>query len=524
MADPTTLLCIPRDSEAMDLPVGSTAFPSFQNASIDFECANNQIFLVLTGDQVLLLLKAVRAFPQEQIFSSIDQHRQNSRIILHKFLRLGDRADCIVASCAASEQLSLLTTCLTQSLATSSAVDSMLQARACTRHDSMTMPGIFEQDMCDDGPPLSFATTTFAGKHFCIACDTSFANSEALKKHQTEFCERKLDWVCPTCPDQTFGLLDRLNRHHCKTHAETCRHGCDKRKTYPSDYCKTILSQCYRITAEKKAWGCPCCISCFDGFEAWDQHKAIHRIQNEKVEDWSFSTMVRSLLHQETLGAVFARFLWSRCNWSGLGKRDCQSLKLALERHVLPSVVKEHPDYSRLGFSEALALYTFRLGTTGKACTELVGTPGSKGANRSHLTPSSYETPEQIFPSCQTMNMTSQPHAWLEGGSSSLGSQHTQNVLSSPIPRDLGHEDLMTWNTYLEHYSPALDSSNNAPTSSYRPISKSQQDPALFSTLMHNNSGSFPGHQQLPSQPSRPGFRHRVRRALGEGLQAKHFH
>jgi hypothetical protein len=55
----------------MDLPAGPTAFPSFQDVSVDFATANNQIFqnpsLVLTGDQVLLLLKAVRAFPQEQI-------------------------------------------------------------------------------------------------------------------------------------------------------------------------------------------------------------------------------------------------------------------------------------------------------------------------------------------------------------------------------------------------------------------------------------------------------------------------
>lgn len=68
----------------MDLPAGSTAFPSFQDVSVDFATANNQIFqnlsLVLTGDQVLLLLKAVRAFPQEQIYDSIDEYRRNSRM------------------------------------------------------------------------------------------------------------------------------------------------------------------------------------------------------------------------------------------------------------------------------------------------------------------------------------------------------------------------------------------------------------------------------------------------------------
>ena len=55
----------------MDLPAGPTAFPSFQDVSVDFATANNQIFrnlsLILTGNQVLLLPKAVRAFPREQI-------------------------------------------------------------------------------------------------------------------------------------------------------------------------------------------------------------------------------------------------------------------------------------------------------------------------------------------------------------------------------------------------------------------------------------------------------------------------
>jgi hypothetical protein len=68
----------------MDLPAGSAALPGFQEVSVDFANANNQIFrnlsLVLTGDQVLLLLKAVRAFPREQIYNSIDEHRRNSRM------------------------------------------------------------------------------------------------------------------------------------------------------------------------------------------------------------------------------------------------------------------------------------------------------------------------------------------------------------------------------------------------------------------------------------------------------------
>src|SRR5206468_2712037 len=120
-------------------------------------------------------------------------------------------------------------------------------------------------------------------------------------------------------------------------------------------------AKCCETTPEKKAWGCPCCISCFNTLEAWNHHKVIHGTQNEKVENWSFTTMVQSLLYQDGLATVFSKFPWHRCNWSALGRDDCQRLKSALERHILPPDVREHPDYSCLSFPEALARYTFRL-------------------------------------------------------------------------------------------------------------------------------------------------------------------
>ena len=438
--------------------------------------------------------------------------------------RTRNHADYSVASCAPSVQLSLLTECLMQSLATSSAVDSMLQERLSRRHDSITMPELFQPEIYDCGSPFLPTTPTCAGKHFCIACDISFTNSEALKKHQAEFCERKLDWICPTCPGQTFGLLDRLNRHHHKAHAGTCPHGCDKRKTYPSDHCKVALSQCYRTAPEKKAWGCPCCVNCFDTLEAWNQHKGIHGTQNEKVENWSFSTMVRSLLHQHALDLHFAKFPWWRCNWSELGKGDCLRLKLALERHVIPSVVSEHPDYSRLDHSEALALYTFRLGITGKACTQLISVSASEAAPQSCVPPSSNGSPEQIFPSCQPMNVTSQPQDWLDRGLASTSSEHAQSISTSPIPPDMDNDEMMTWDAFLSHYSPVHDPVNRASARSYETIPDNQQDLALTSAIMHGDSGSFLGHQQLRNQPPRSGFRHRVRRVLEEGLQVRHIH
>src|SRR5438874_2525718 len=70
-------------------------------------------------------------------------------------------------------------------------------------------------------------------KQVCIACDISFASLTALKKHESEFCERRLDWFCPDCPDQIFGRQDRLRRHHNIVHLATCPH--------PPAYCETVL-------------------------------------------------------------------------------------------------------------------------------------------------------------------------------------------------------------------------------------------------------------------------------------------
>ena len=432
-----------------------------------------------------------------------------------------NHADCIVASCATSVQVSLVTKCMTQSLATSSAVDSMIQTRVTGCHDGSTMRGLADDDMYNCGSPFTSDAPTFASKHFCIACDKSFTNSEALKKHQTEFCERKLDWFCPICPDQIFGLLDRLNRHHCRAHAETCPHGCGKGKSYPSSYCKAALAECCGTAPEKKAWGCPCCISCFNTLEMWNQHKAIHGTQNEKVENWSFSTMVRSLLYQDDLDAVLPRFPWGRCNWSGLGKDDCQRLKLALERHVLPADVRGHPDYSRLDFPEALARYTFRLGITGKACTELVNTTRSREA-AIDLPHSGYGTPEQTFPACQPANLTSQPQDWFDTGPTYLHAESTQTLPSSRIPHEIpDNDELMTWDSFLEHYSPAEDPVSPTPTIGYGPILEDPQDPALHSAYMPEHSESFPGHQQTTGHFSRPGFRHRFRRVIEEGLHSR---
>jgi hypothetical protein len=147
-------------------------------------------------------------------------------------------------------------------------------------------------------------------------------------------------------------------------HAETCSSCCDTRKSLPSDRCKAALSQCFREAAEKKDWGCPCCLSCFDTLGTWNQHMIVHQIHNEKVQNWSFSIMVHSLLHRG-LAAVYHRYDWQYCSWASLRKNERQTLRPALERHVLPSNVCDHEDFAHLGLPESLALHAFQLGTVG---------------------------------------------------------------------------------------------------------------------------------------------------------------
>jgi hypothetical protein len=201
--------------------------------------------------------------------------------------------------------------------------------------------------------------------HVCIACDSSYAKPSGLKKHQSYFCERKFDWVCPSCPNLVFYQETELHKHHRSMHAETCFSCCDTRKSLPSDHCKAVLSQCFGEAAEKKAWGCPCCLNCFDTVGAWNQHMIVHQIHNGKVQNWSFSTMVHSLLLHRGLATAYHRYDWQCCSWASLRKNECQTLRSALERHVLPSNVCDHEDFAHLGLPESLALYALQLGTVG---------------------------------------------------------------------------------------------------------------------------------------------------------------
>src|SRR2546423_14348695 len=70
------------------------------------------------------------------------------------------------------------------------------------------------------------AGQTSMASNICYSCNTSCKNPTTLAKHQNEFCERKVEWVCPSCPQKVFGLQERLNRHHMEAHADPCPYGC----------------------------------------------------------------------------------------------------------------------------------------------------------------------------------------------------------------------------------------------------------------------------------------------------------
>jgi hypothetical protein len=215
--------------------------------------------------------------------------------------------------------------------------------------------------------PYSQAGHVPVASNICYACNVSCKSATTLAKHQTEFCERKVEWVCTVCPWKVFGLQERLNRHHMEAHTDSCPYGCDKREKFHSEACKSQLSKCSRHLATKKAWGCPCCVECFESLEEWSHHVSSHPIQNEKVRDWSYSTMIWSLLKQRYVSHHVTLEYSERCTWSTLSKELTLSLRHALERHEVPDAVRTHVDYCGLDGSAALAKYAFNLGTTGKA-------------------------------------------------------------------------------------------------------------------------------------------------------------
>jgi hypothetical protein len=167
---------------------------------------------------------------------------------------------------------------------------------------------------------------------------------------------------------KTFKRLEHFIQHHDKDHWPACVENCKKGQ---KGLCREHLNNACADLPEKKAWGCPCCNSCFDSLEAWTTHSTDHPVENEKVVGWSLSTMVQSLLFEQPYlaDAVASLHLqgcdWNTVDWTKISDSKLQELREALERHQLPDAVQVHWDYRNLQPPDALVRYAFFLGAYG---------------------------------------------------------------------------------------------------------------------------------------------------------------
>lgn len=195
--------------------------------------------------------------------------------------------------------------------------------------------------------------------YICVACNRLCRSKSSLSRHQTQHCEREVEWLCSLCvPRKRFYRKDKLAQHHINSHGRGCVAGC---KQQQGGLCKSHLSHSIISAWPKKAWGCPCCVRCFDTLAAWTAHSASHPIQNGSVVGWSISTMVQSLLLQPYIREAFAELPWQICNLAKANADVCMGLREVLERHQLRKAVHDHYDFRHLQLPEKLAHYAFRL-------------------------------------------------------------------------------------------------------------------------------------------------------------------
>src|SRR5436190_871328 len=168
--------------------------------------------------------------------------------------------------------------------------------------------------------------------------------------------------------------------------------------------------------------GCPYCKACFYTFEEWTSHAEKHRRKAGGIENWSFLTMLSSLLHNHGLSQTTSCYDWRQCNWSSLKKEGRDRLRFALERWTLPPDVKAHVDYVNLDIRHALAEHAFRLGTvTGSACNSRTFPFNPTGTTMSTIS-SPFATSD--FPSPSFLDQ--------QRGSALPQGQHIANLGSSP--------------------------------------------------------------------------------------------
>ena len=195
--------------------------------------------------------------------------------------------------------------------------------------------------------------------YICVACNRLCRSKSSLSRHQTQYCEREVEWFCSFCvPNKRFYRKDKLSQHHINNHGRGCVAGC---KQQQGGLCKRHLSHSTVPAWPKKAWGCPCCVQCFDTLAAWTTHSASHLDQNGIVVGWSLSTMIQSLLSQPYIKEVAAELPWQICDLAKVNTKVCLGLREVLERHQLCRAVHDHYDFRHLQLPEKLAHYAFRL-------------------------------------------------------------------------------------------------------------------------------------------------------------------
>ena len=219
--------------------------------------------------------------------------------------------------------------------------------------------------------------------HICVACNIPFKTSGSLSRHQKQHCERKVEWLCWLCvPAKNFYRKDKLSKHHLDNHGGGCVPGCKKQ----GGLCDRHLNHSVSEFPPKKAWGCPCCLRCFDTFDAWTKHGGNHPVQNDKIVGWSLSMMVQSLVLQPYLKGAIAHLPWQACDPAKVKADVCQTLREALERHKLPDAVQDHYDYRHLQLPEALAQYAFRLVAYGGPYLDDISTVATKSSAADNAT------------------------------------------------------------------------------------------------------------------------------------------
>jgi hypothetical protein len=231
--------------------------------------------------------------------------------------------------------------------------------------------------------PSTAATTRTA--LICFACNKQCSTQGALKRHQDEKCERKVDWKCPHC--RWTG--DRLIRHYAMSHSGRCPTCCSTPGQIVCKTCKDSLSECYQTLPRNKTWGCPYCCYYFLDFDSWNKHCTSHYHRGER---WSWSMMIRSLLQQFDHSRL-EQYDWNGCDWSRLDASTGPELRDDMQRLRFPKHVRRHREYCELQIDEVLVRYTYHLVAVDPLLPTFAGARPPQQAYNSHI---SLSRPQEV--------------------------------------------------------------------------------------------------------------------------------